>query len=188
MQIIFGGSFNPPTIAHLEIYKFVKERINFDKFVFLPVSTVYHKNNLVSNEDRYNMLKLMTQNYDDIIISRDEFDDKKYLGTYHYLKSQKEESFFLIGSDNLRDLETWIEFEKLVSEFHFIVISRDNSDDESYIKHHHVLKNHINNFIILKGFNISISSSEFRLTHRKKIVDKKVYDYIEEKHLYGGTL
>lgn len=187
MKIIFGGAFNPPTIAHKEIYNYIKSNIKFDSFVYLPVSNKYHKDNLLKNEDRYNMLKIMMKDYNDVTISKDEFKDKKYLGTYHYLKSQKEECFFLIGSDNLRDLKTWINYEKLVSECHFIVISRDNMDDESYIKSDPLLYKNKDNFVLLKGFNMDVSSSEFRRTKDKSLVTKEVYEYIIKHKLYGGS-
>lgn len=134
MRIIFGGAFNPPTIAHKDIYYFIQSKLDFSWFVYLPVSCLYHKEGLASNEDRYQMLKLLTKEMPKAKVSKDEYKDDKYLGTYHYLISQKEESRFLIGSDNLRDLKTWINYEKLVEDCRFIVISRGNMDDIGYIE------------------------------------------------------
>lgn len=186
MLIIFGGSFNPPTIAHKEIYLFIKKHVKFDKFVYLPVSTKYHKRELASNTDRYNMLSLMMKEYSDVEISTDEFDDKIYLGTYHYLKELKEECTFLIGSDNLRDLFTWINYEQLIKEFKFIVVSRDDMDDEDFIASNPILNENKENFILLKGFRMVVSSSEYRKTHDESILTKEVNNYIKTHKLYGG--
>lgn len=183
MKIIFGGAFNPPTIAHKEIYKYVMERIKADSFIYLPVSTLYTKNGLESNEHRYNMLKLLVKGTN-ALVSRDEIDDLNYKGTHAYLKSLNEESMFLMGSDNLRTLDTWINYPTLIKECKFIVISRGNLDDESYIKNDEVLSKYKDNFILLKGFDMDISSSKFRKTKDKNLLTKEVYEYIKENKLY----
>lgn len=184
MNIIFGGSFNPPTLAHKEIYLYIKSKLAFDNFIYLPVSNKYSKHDLIDNIDRYNMLKIMMEEYSDVLISKDEFDDKEYMGTYHYLKKQKEDSIFLIGSDNLRDLENWINFNKLVSEFKFIVISRNEMNDKDYIESHMILSKYKDNFIVFDNFNMEVSSSLFRKTKNNKYLDNKVYEYIKNNHLY----
>ena len=55
---IFGGSFNPPLNSHFLLAEQIYNEIeNIEKVIFLPVSSKYEKNDLLSNEHRYNMLK-----------------------------------------------------------------------------------------------------------------------------------
>ena len=71
---IFGGSFNPPHKMHLNIVEELLNEKILDKVIIVPTGLHYsYKNNLVSNEHRYNMLKLMTKHNDKIEISDFEF-------------------------------------------------------------------------------------------------------------------
>lgn len=55
---VFGGSFNPPTVAHINLAKQVLEEMNeIEKVIFVPVSTKYNKKGLAPDEVRLNMLK-----------------------------------------------------------------------------------------------------------------------------------
>ena len=57
---IFGGSFNPPHIMHKKIAEQLIKEKYLDKVIFVPTGMKYeYKNNLISNEDRYHMLKLL---------------------------------------------------------------------------------------------------------------------------------
>ncbi len=54
----FGGCFNPPTNAHINLAIKVLKESNLDKLIFVPVGDFYQKQDLVSEEHRYNMLKI----------------------------------------------------------------------------------------------------------------------------------
>lgn len=73
MNVVYGGSFNPPTKAHIEIAKYVNKNFSVDHFIFLPVGSKYYKNNLASEEDRYNMLLLLKEEIENIVVSKLEF-------------------------------------------------------------------------------------------------------------------
>ena len=60
---IFGGSFNPPLNSHFLLAEQIYNEIeNIEKVIFLPVSSKYENNDLLSNEHRYNMLKSVIDN------------------------------------------------------------------------------------------------------------------------------
>ncbi|MBN2504088.1 MAG: nicotinate (nicotinamide) nucleotide adenylyltransferase, partial [Bacilli bacterium] len=69
MIVIFGGAFNPPTLAHLEIYHHVQKNLAPERFIFLPVSSLYTKRSLASNQHRFQMLKIMTSGIANIDVS-----------------------------------------------------------------------------------------------------------------------
>jgi nicotinate-nucleotide adenylyltransferase len=191
MIIVFGGAFNPPTIAHKEIYHHVVKHLPCKKFIFLPVSNLYTKRSLASDHHRHKMLELMTEDLSNVRISTMEFDDSDYLGTYQSLiriqeSHPSEEVVFVIGADNLAKLDKWINAEALLNDFRFIVINRNHMDIEKAIKDHPMLTNHIDSFIILPDFDIKISSTSFRENFDKALVCDKVYDYIQTHQLYRG--
>ncbi len=187
MRIIYGGSFNPPTIAHKRMYYFLDDKLSFDEFIYLPVSTKYSKANLESNEDRFNMLNLLIKDMPKAQVSRDEFNDLTYLGTYNYLKTQSKDTLFVMGSDNLKTISSWINCDKLLSEFKFIVIERDSDNSEDLIEKDVLLKKNKENFIIFNDFDMSVSSSDYRCNKNESIIPNEVLEYIKTNHLYGGS-
>lgn len=187
MHIIYGGAFNPPTKAHLEVYHFLKKELAFDSFIYLPVSSAYTKGELASNYHRLRMLKLMTKPYDDISISDLEMIDNEFLGTYQSLIRLSDdlegECAFVIGADNLKDLPSWKMAESLLSEFKFIVLNRQ-LDIQSIIDASPVLKKHEHHLMIFNHFDAKMSSTLFRETLDPSMVTDEVYHYIMDHDLY----
>lgn len=187
MNIIYGGSFNPPTIAHYKIAKRVLEVFPNSKLIFLPTSLYYNKPNLASNVDRVNMLKIMCKylkNRADV--STYELDSDKFMGTYYTLK-QFDDCCFLMGADNFDYLDKWIMFDKLVSENKFLILPREGFDVEKKISENEVLRKNRNNFFILSDFDkLDISSSLYRDKKDKNLLLDEVEKYIKENQLYNN--
>lgn len=180
MNIVYGGSFNPPTKAHKEIINKLFTLFKPNNLIVVPVGNSYKKENLIDEKDRYNMVKLLD---DRITISDIEFNNT-YLGTYHLLKELNkayDDLYYVIGADNLDKLSSWIESEKLLNEYKFIVFNRKNNDLKGIINK--LYPNNINNFIIVEMDN-DISSSSFRETKNKELLTKEVYEYIVKNKLY----
>ena len=77
---IFGGSFNPPHKMHKAIAKELINKKYVDLVIIVPTGIKYHyKNNLLGNDIRYRLLKEMTKNEDNILISTYEFQEKEVL-------------------------------------------------------------------------------------------------------------
>ena len=55
----FGGSFNPPTYAHINVAKMSIEKFNLDAVYFVPVGNLYNKLSLIDENYRYKMLELI---------------------------------------------------------------------------------------------------------------------------------
>ncbi len=189
MIVVFGGAFNPPTIAHQAIYHHVIKHLPCTKFIYLPVSNLYTKRSLASNFHRLEMLKLMTRGLSNVSVSTMEFDDPDYLGTYQSLiriqdNYPSEQIVFVIGADNLAKLHKWINAESLLSEFKFVVINRNHTDIEGAIMGNPTLAKHRDNFIILPHFDVEISSTTFRENFDQSLVSDEVYHYILIHQLY----
>ena len=190
MIVVFGGAFNPVTNAHIEVYKYVNDKIIDSKFIFLPVSSAYTKSDLVGNYHRVNMLELATKEFNNVFISGLEISDSDFLGTYQSLiriaDNYNDDVAFVVGADNLLNMNKWINVEGILSEFKIIVLGRNKIDPIKTIRSNKVLQRFESSFIIFEDFNINISSTGFRNSFDSSVVPKIVYDYIIENELYRG--
>ena len=190
MKIVFGGAFNPVTNAHIEVYKYVMSKMDASEFVFLPVSNAYTKSELVSNFHRKNMLEIAIKDYKNISICDLELEDSDYLGTYQSLIRLSDkfntDIAFVVGADNLLKMYEWINIEGILSEFKIIVLGRNGIDINKIINKDIVLNKHSKSFIIYEDFKLNISSTSFRETFNKELINTKVYEYILKNKLYRG--
>ena len=189
---IFGGSFNPPHKMHLNIVEELLNEKVLDKVIIVPTGLHYsYKNNLVSNEHRYNMLKLMTKHNDKIEISDFEFKDEEIhsFDTLEYYKNiyKNDTIYFVCGLDNISYVDKWYKGEYLLNNYKFLVITRDtNNLDEILLKY----EKYKDNIIITNIKSNTISSSYIRDELKEKnynlndYLDQKVIDYIKENNLY----
>ncbi len=99
---VFGGSFNPPTVAHINLAKQILNEIqNIEKLIFVPVSTKYNKSGLASDEARFGMLEKICKNEEGLEVSSIELDTTRQLYTIETLRLIQEQNkerdvFFVI--------------------------------------------------------------------------------------------
>lgn len=191
MNIIYGGSFNPPTIAHKKIIETIIDTYNPSNLILVPTSSKYKlKSNLISMDDRINMLLLLT-NDKRIKISNYEEETKEYMGTYktleHFSKTYSD-LYFVMGADNLDYISKWLNPIKLISEYKFIILGRKGFDLQAVLTREVDEKYH-KNFSLL-SFDINVSSSEVRtdIESNKDMLTKSIYEYIKNKRLYEVKL
>lgn len=189
---IFGGSFNPPHKMHLNIVEELLNEKIIDKVIMVPTGLHYsYKNNLVSNEHRYNMLKLMTKHNDKIEISDFEFKDEEIhsFDTLEYYKNiyKNDTLYFVCGLDNISYVDKWYKGEFLLNNYKFLVITRDTNNLDEILSKYEKYKD---NIIITNIKSNTISSSYIRDELKEKnynlndYLDQKVIDYIKENNLY----
>ena len=180
MNIVYGGSFNPPTKAHKLIIDKLFMVFHPDNIIVVPVGDAYGKASLIPYEYRLEMAKRLDNR---IFVSSLE-NTGKYLGTYNLLKKLSEDFsdlYYVIGSDNLINLDTWIDYKDLLRDFKFIVFNRHNLDLMDIILEKY--PEFKDNFLVIE-IDYDISSTEFRKTKNKELVPSEVYDYIVENNLY----
>ena len=73
----YGGSFNPPTKAHIELAKKVIKECNLDKVIFVPVGDLYQKKGMAKGIHRYNMLEIASIRENDLQVSDIEIRETK---------------------------------------------------------------------------------------------------------------
>ena len=195
MIAVCGGSFNPPTKAHIEIIKKVKSFNYIEKVIILPVGDFYKKNELIPVKYRINMLNTIFKDMDNFIVSDLEAKFNKQLKTLESLRLIKgqypqNDIAFIMGADNLIDIKTWYKYEKILSEFNFIVFDRDDLNALDIINNDEVLSKYRHKFFI-ERLNIEngISSTKVRNLIKEnkeysKYLESDIYKYIKENELY----
>ena len=166
---VFGGAFNPPANSHLSLAKQILEKNNMvEKVIFVPVNVKYNKDGLASNEARFSMLQEICKNVQGLEVSRIELDSKRQLYTLETLRLIKEqykehEIYFVLGSDNLKMLETWHNADTLLKEFKILVLERGEDKTEEIIEKNNFFKEYKDSIMKLSDINkIDLSSTEIR--------------------------
>lgn len=166
---VFGGSFNPPANSHFYLANQILQKMQkVKKIILVPVNVKYNKRGLASNEERFNMLYKVFKDYQNIEISRIEIDSPRQLYTLETLEEiQKDypenEICFVLGADNLKELRTWNQPDKILKKFRIIVLERGNESIKEIIENDTFLKQYTNSFIVISNISkINLSSTEIR--------------------------
>ena len=194
---VFGGSFNPPINSHITLAKQIVEKCDIvEKLLFVPVSTKYRKSKLASDEHRYNMLKIICDNEDKLLVSDIELKQDKQLYTIETLDLLKEqygenyEIWFVMGTDNLKEVDTWNSPEKLLKEYKIIVLEREDDKLEEIVENNELLSKYKESLIRIDGIErIFLSSTMIRDKIKngenvEKFINKDVFEYIKKHDLY----
>ena len=195
--VIFGGTFNPPTRAHLDIATEALYYLDAEKVLFVPVSDLYKKDDVEISYHRVNMLNLAIGNFRRLEIDFTEVDSVKLTYTYETVEKiksqyQDKELFLLIGADNLEDFKNWKNQRSIMENCSLLVVNRNNSSIDETIESNEILTEFKDKIIEAPIEEIEISSTEVRnriasneLEGLENLVDKEVIDYIIENKLYS---
>jgi nicotinate-nucleotide adenylyltransferase len=119
---ILGGSFDPIHNGHLAIAELASEHFQLKRIVFIPASIPPHKPDTVraSARDRLAMLRLAIKGNDSFAAWDAELrrPGKSYtVDTLGLLRRRypQQELFFIIGSDNLKEIASWHRYETILS-------------------------------------------------------------------------
>lgn len=185
MLIVFGGSFNPPTVAHLKIVLKLLSTYPGSHVLLLPVGNDYSKPELIDIKDRIHMLNLQFKKVSDVEVSNLEA-TRAYQGTLASLRELQKidnDLHFVIGLDNLLKIKKWIKYQELLRDFPFIVMNRKGSITQEEAQE--AFKNIDHQFTFI-DFDEDVSSTEARLYPDKRdlLLTREVNEYILKNHLY----
>lgn len=196
---VFGGTFNPPHLAHKRLICEMNSKVGFDKILIVPTFVPPHKTSpfLAKSEDRLEMCRrtFFEECFDvsDIEIVRG---GKSY--TYDTLCQMKRqygenEWFLIVGSDMLLSFDKWYRYEDILKMCTLCVASRENSVDTEklalFSKEKLSLNEENGEIIILSAKPFELSSTEIRSLIKEQkdaspYVEEKTLEYIQEKGLY----
>jgi nicotinate-nucleotide adenylyltransferase len=183
---LFGGTFDPIHTAHLQIAEAAQTRMDLDEILFVPAANPPHKDssNLTSFEHRFRMVEIACEPYPTFVPSRlEQGAARSYtistLERFRAKLSERDDLYFLIGSDAFADLETWHRWPEVLKLTTFIVVSRPG---ETY----HVPEGA--NVIRLDGLDLPVASTTIRarigLGEATPELPDAVRRYIDENGLY----
>ncbi len=190
---VFGGSFNPVHLEHVNMVKAFINELGLDKMIIVPANIPPHKKNeeIVSSQDRINMLKLAFGTFNNVEISTFEVDSENVSYTYKTLEYFSEKFcdsriYFLLGTDMLADFATWKNPNRIL-ELATLALVRRTGDDEK--KAEDIYFSHFSKeFEKLNYIGANISSTAIRASIALDLpvegVPEEVLKYIQDKQLY----
>jgi nicotinate-nucleotide adenylyltransferase len=129
-----GGVFDPVHHGHLSLAVLAKESFGLGEVIFIPSGTPPHKSSVTASpDDRLNMLKLALSDVDGCGIWEGEvyregysytIDTLKELGAIHGV----DKFYFIIGTDNLIEIQKWRAFEDIIDRVILCVAKRPGYD------------------------------------------------------------
>ena len=179
---IFGTSADPPTIGHKKILE------ELSKIYAFTISYVSNNPNKIHKEDisiRSYLLKTLIENLDNPKILFNQSVSSKW--AVESIKKCKEiyefnNLDFVIGSDLIKDIFYWKNFDKVILEASFFIILRKGYPIES------------NTFKMLENYKVKFkistikipetSSSNFRLNFNCSNLPTALIDIVKKKNLY----
>ncbi|MCK9491144.1 MAG: nicotinate (nicotinamide) nucleotide adenylyltransferase [Sulfurimonas sp.] len=129
---LYGGSFDPPHIAHEALVKALLEIKEIDKVIVMPTYLNPFKSNFFApSELRLKWLREIFSEVKEVEVSDYEVRQNKKVPSIqsvkHLLKRFKK-IYLVIGADNLTSLHKWEGFDELNNLVTFIVAQRDRVD------------------------------------------------------------
>ena len=168
---IFGGSFDPVHLGHVEVVKKALKELDIDKLIIMPnyLNPLKHSFS-APPELRLKWLKEVFKNFKNVEVSDWEIKQNRPVYSIETVKKFKPD-YFIIGSDNLKTLDKWKDIEKLKNMVEFVVATRGEIDN-NLLQKHNIKK-------ILK-IDIPISSTEIRncnFQYIPKEIEKEVKEF-----------
>lgn len=179
---LFGGSFDPIHTDHINIIKSCKEKLKFDEVWVIPAFVNPFKQISTSSvSQRIEMIKMATANLDYVVINEYEISKEEKSYTYNtveqFTKNYPDYKFsFIMGSDQLDNLEKWNYFGELIKLVDFKVFLRSNNYNKNIIKKY--------NIQTFEFDNNYLSSTQIRSVQNLNLQIPKVNNYINNNLMY----
>ncbi|MGN0585967.1 MAG: nicotinate (nicotinamide) nucleotide adenylyltransferase [Oscillospiraceae bacterium] len=197
---IFGGSFNPVHLGHVNLVRETAEKVQLDRVIVMPTFiSPFKKDSSVFVADGANRLEMCRLAFEDmpfVSVSDYELSRQKVSYTVETMRHYKaelpdDELYFIMGSDMLLSLKKWNSFEEIMRLCTIIAASREEneSDIDKLRKEAHDLEKY-GRVIVVNISSFEVSSTEIRekIINNRDIscyVPKKVVKYILDINLYS---
>lgn len=182
--LLFGGSYNPIHKGHINAALNASNYLQCQEVWFIPRKYNYDGSLLLDGKHRIAMMKMALAEFPNFKICDIELKDrnKKLIYTYNTARlltkkyKNQYQFYFLIGADQLNNIERWYKIDQLTKLFQFVCFKRPGYIiNEKLAQKYHVL--------IIDGKQIDASSTKVRAGYYDEI-DESIQQYIKEHELY----
>lgn len=190
----FGGSFNPPTKAHIYLAEKVINDMNLDKLFFVPVGNNYSKKGLIDEKYRFEMLKLICDKKEKMEVLDIEMginEELKAIDVFKLIKERyhEEDLYYIMGADNLAKISEWRDADELIKNYKFIILQRSGYSVIDIIENNSLLFKYRENVHVLENKKHSkTSSTKLRNKIKSNNIDsdipQEIQEYIKDNKLY----
>lgn len=193
---IFGGSFDPVHVEHINLVKAASEKLEADKIIVVPAFIPPHKQGkgLASAGDRLAMARLAFAGIRGCEVSSYEISaggtSYTVLTLAHFRQRYPDARFFLlVGSDMLKDFYTWREPENILSMAELVVCNREGDKVSFRAEQLRFFARFRKMFHTLEYVGRDISSTKARVLcafgeDLRPYLPADVIDHIEANELY----
>ncbi len=138
--ILFGGTFDPIHLGHIEVAEYAFGRIGGDQLMFIPAKRSPLKKFFpkASDDDRYTMISLAVAEKESFDVSDIEIKRQTpsfTIDTVRYFQSifgPNSNIYWLIGADAVDDLAKWYKIEELIDICFVSVMYRGGFEKPSF--------------------------------------------------------
>lgn len=185
---LFFGSYNPIHIGHLIIANFMANHTALDKvwLVVSPYNPLKEKKDLIQVYDRLEMVKLAIEDAENISVSDVEFklpQPSYTIDTLTVLREQYPDVEFVLimGSDNLKSIKKWKNYELILRDYHIYVYPRPGYVADEFQNHPSIT---ITQTPLMELSSTFIRKAIANGRDVKFFLPDKVIEFIENKSLY----
>lgn len=193
---LFGGSFNPVHIGHLNVAVELLERRGLDEIRFIPAKQSPFKKGQepISIGHRVAMLQKAVEPHPQLLVDTIEAERAPPSYSVDTIRTFSEKApdhdyYFIMGDDALEGFLQWKEPEVIVSLARLLIVTRQHVPVDLFkFKDHPAIEQAVRNGLTPVRA-VDISSTEIRERIQKRLycrhlLPEKNMDYIYENHLY----
>lgn len=198
-KAIFGGTFDPIHLGHLNLAETALKSLKLSKIIFMPAGNPPFKSNKIVTDAklRYELVKIAIKNNPLFEVSDYELQDESYSYTYKTLEFFKNREpstkwFFLTGMDCLFQIDKWKYPERIFKAAEIIIFNRDGYKIEEIEKQKYYIEQKYETEVTIINMKLyKVSSTEIRKNIKlgnacKNLLPSDVYKKIIELNLYNA--
>lgn len=193
---LFGGSFDPTHVEHINLAKGAIQSLSLDKLIVLPAHTPPHKQGKTLTPDsvRLELCKLAFLDVDKVEVNGYEIEKGGVSYTYEtcrYFRSlyPSAQLFWIVGTDMLRNFPTWKNPKEILETTTLAVCARAENNGWLEKEKDNFYKLFGKDFALIDYDGKDVSSTKIRVLASagedvSAFVGERVAKYIKEERLY----